>query len=76
MKDREVWSRVFEMTRDDNLAVRRNDLHGIIDGLPAELTDEASAVLEQMRNDPDPKLRRNVRKILARRHRTGRINEG
>jgi hypothetical protein len=75
MKDREVWDRVFEMTRDPNLRVRRNAFHAIIDGLPGALTEQAVKTLEAMREEPEAGLRRNVRKVLARHHRTGRINE-
>ena len=52
-------------------SVRRNAFHGIIDGLPRHLTPRAADVLEAMREDPDPKLRRGVRKVLARYRRTG-----
>lgn len=74
-KDLEAWTRVFELTRDPEIVVRKNAFHGIIDGLPAELTDEAAAVLEAMRDDPEPKLRRQVRNVLSRYRRTGRIGE-
>ncbi len=74
--ERAAWDRVFEMTRDEDPGVRRNALHGIIDGLPHELTGEAVAILEAMRSDAEPRVRRQVRKILARHHRSGRISEG
>ena len=75
MKDADVWDRVFEMTRDPNVRVRRNAFHGILDGLPSELTAKAGVTLEAMRDDPEARLRRQVRKVLARLRRTGRINE-
>ncbi len=73
--DAEVWSRILEMTQDSDVRVRRNAMHGMIDGSPASLADRVVAALEAMRNDPEPRLRRHVRKILARHRRTGRVNE-
>ena len=75
-EDLRAWERVFELTGDPDLGVRRNAFHGIIDGLPRHLTPRAADVLEGMREDTDPRLRRNVRKVLARYRRTGRIDEG
>ena len=41
--DPDVWERVFEMTRDPNVRVRRNALHGMIDGSPAGLAPRVVA---------------------------------
>ncbi len=71
---REAWDRVLELTADSNLAVRRNALHVLVDGSPRERHAEVVEALERMRVDPDPKLRRHVRKILARYRRTGQVN--
>lgn len=70
----DVWKRILELTRDPDLGVRRTALHTLVDGSPRELQSEVAAAFEVMRDDPDPKLRRQVRKRLARYRRTGKIN--
>ncbi len=70
----EAWDRVLELTADAD--VRRNALHVLIDGSPRTRRDEVVQALEAMRDDPQPKVRRHVRKILARYRRTGQVNLG
>jgi HEAT repeat protein len=74
LNDRQAWDRILELTRDGDLGVRRNALHTLIDGSPRDRESEVVGALEGMRDDPDAKLRRQVRKLLARYRRTGRIN--
>lgn len=71
---RAAWDRVLELTADPQLRVRRNALHVLIDGSLRERRGDVIEALERMRVDPDPKLRRRVRKILARYRRTGQVN--
>ena len=70
----EVWDRILELCADPDRGVRSMALHTLIDGSPRERADEIVAAFERMRDDPDPRLRRQVRKLLARQRRTGRIN--
>lgn len=74
VNDRAAWDRILELTRDRDLGVRRNALHTLVDGSPREREPEVVEALEGMRDDPDARLRRQVRKLLARYRRTGRIN--
>lgn len=70
----EVWERIFELTEDDDVGVRRIALHTLIDGSPRDREADVVAALEGMRNDTDLKLRRQVRKLLARYRSSGKIN--
>ena len=69
-----VWERFFEMVTDEDGHVRRTILHTLGDGSPRVLETPVVAALERMQNDPDPKLRRGVRKLLAHHRRTGHVN--
>ncbi len=71
-----AWDRLIEMVEDPDVDVRRNVFHVLIDGSPNDRQNDVVAALERMRNDPYRKLRRLVRKVLARHHREGRINFG
>ena len=70
----EVWERVFELAEDADLGVRKQVLHTLGDGSPRRLEGRVVATLASMRHDPDPRLRRSVRKVLAHHRRTGRLN--
>ncbi len=72
--DEAVWKRLLELTRDTDLGVRRNALHAMIDGSPRSRECDVVAALEGMRDDPERKLRRFVRKLVARYRATGRLN--
>jgi hypothetical protein len=74
VNDARAWDRVLELTRDSNRDVRRIALHTIIDGSPRSRQNEVVRALEAMRDDPDQRLRRQVRKVLARHRATGRVN--
>lgn len=69
-----VWDRLIEMARDGDVQVRKNVFHVLADGSPRHREQQIIGVLEQMRNDPDPKLRRHVRRLLAHYHAGGRLN--
>ncbi len=70
----EAWSRVFELTRDDDAGVRRIAFHTLTDGSPRQREADVLAALKGMYDDPDLRLRRSVRQRLARYRRSGRIN--
>jgi hypothetical protein len=72
--DDRIWERIFAMAEDDDLSVRRTVLHALGDGSPRALEQRVVATLERMSDDPDPRLRRSVRKLLAHYRRTGEIN--
>jgi HEAT repeats len=70
----DIWDRVLEMVTDDDAKVRGHVLHVLGDGSPRDREPEVVQAVESMRNDPDPVLRRRVRKLMAHYRRTGRIN--
>ena len=70
----EVWDRLFEMVEDEDDNVRSLVFHNFTDGVPKERNERAVAVIESMAHDPHAKLRRRVRKTLARYRRTGNLD--
>jgi hypothetical protein len=74
--DERAWDRVLELTRDSSRDVRRIALHTLIDGSPRSRETDVVRALDAMRNDPDARLCRNARKVLARHRATGKINLG
>jgi HEAT repeat protein len=69
-----VWDRLLALVHDPDVRVRSLVLHTLCDGSPREREPEVVAALEAMHNDPDQKLRRRVRQVLAQYRRTGRVN--
>ena len=69
-----VWARVLELVDDPSPHVRRHVLHLLGDGSPREREQEVVTAIERLHNDPDARLRRRVRQLLARYRRGGRIN--
>ena len=69
-----VWDRLIEMARDESVLVRKNVFHVLADGSPRYREQQIVNVIEHMHNDPDPKLRRHVRKLLAHYRAGGRLN--
>ena len=69
-----LWDRLIEMAGDADARVRGHVLHTLADGSPREREIEIVAAIESMRNDPDRRLRRRVRKLLASYRRSGNIN--
>jgi hypothetical protein len=53
--------------------VRGDVLHAITDSTPALRVAAVVQALESRHNDPDKRIRRQVRKILAHYRRTGKI---
>jgi hypothetical protein len=62
------------MTSDPDARVRGAAFHLIGDGSPKELAPRIVEILEAMYHDPDAKLRRRVRRLLAHYRRTGVLN--
>ena len=69
-----VWRRIMDLAADPDRSVRSAAIHALGDGSPQEIRDQVIATLERRFHDPDRKLRRVVRKLLAFHRRTGRIN--
>lgn len=74
VNDARVWDRALGMVDDPDRTVRSIVLHMLADGSPAEREAEVVAAVERLRNDPDLKLRRQARRLLARYRAGGRIN--
>ncbi|HEV8637300.1 MAG TPA: HEAT repeat domain-containing protein [Chloroflexota bacterium] len=70
----QVWNRAVAMATDADPKVRDRVLHVLTDGSPRSREPEVVGVLERMHHDPDPKLRRKARRILAHYRRTGDWN--
>jgi hypothetical protein len=69
-----VWDRMVAMATDADPAVRNGVLHVLTDGSPCSRQAEVVEVLQALHEDPDLKLRRKARKILAQYRRTGNLN--
>ena len=69
-----VWDRLIEMAQDESVTVRKNVFHVLADGSPRHREQQIVSVMERMHNDPDAKLRRHVRRLLAHYHHGGRLN--
>jgi hypothetical protein len=72
--DTRIWDRAVALAGDPDKRVRATVLHVLCDGSPRERHDQVVAVVERMQHDPDEKLRRRARKIMAQYRRTGNIN--
>jgi hypothetical protein len=62
------------MVADPDTSVRSHVLHVLCDGSPRHRVDDVVCGLEALARDPDVKLRRRARKVLAHYRRTGRVN--
>jgi hypothetical protein len=69
-----VWDRVLSLANDPSPKVRSHVFHLLGDGSPREREPDVVAAIERMQQDPDEKLRRRARKLLAHYRRHGRIN--
>jgi|SRR3954453_8127950 hypothetical protein len=69
-----VWDRILFLVDDPSAKVRGHVLHLLADGSPRERESDAVAAIERLQQDPDEKLRRRARKLLAQYRRGGRIN--
>jgi hypothetical protein len=65
---------VIELARDPDATVRRHVFHLLGDGSPREREAEVVAVIESMMDDPNLKLRRRARKLMASYRRGSTIN--
>jgi hypothetical protein len=70
-----VWDRLLEMHTDADASVRSLVLHSLCDGSPASREGDVVAAVEAMQQDPDVRLRRRARGIIAAYRRTGKINQ-
>ena len=70
----EVWERILQMGEDPDAHVRRWVVHTLCDGSPARYREEIVALLESRYQDPDGKVRKSVRKVLASYRNTGNVN--
>jgi hypothetical protein len=71
---RQALAELLDASRSADPEVRRTAVRELC---PCEVKTNDPDVWDrilEMRNDPDPKLRRNVRKTLARHRRTGKVN--
>ena len=72
--DPRVWDRVLHLVEDPALEVRRWVFHVLGDGSPRERQEQMVAAFEQFTRDPDRKLQRRARQVLAQYRRRGTIN--
>jgi HEAT repeat protein len=72
--DTRVWDRVLELVEDPALDVRRWVFHLLGDGSPRDRESQMVAAMEQFTRDPDRKLRRRARQVLAKYRSGGTIN--
>jgi hypothetical protein len=69
-----VWDRVLQLVDDPALDVRRWVFHLLGDGSPREREVDIVAAMERFTRDPDRKLQRRARQVLAEYRRGGTIN--
>ncbi len=72
--EQRVWDRVLEMVADPSAKVRSHVFHLLGDGSPREREAQVAAAMETLQFDPDDRLRRRARKLLAHYRRTGALN--
>jgi hypothetical protein len=65
---------MLAMAADPDVKVRRWVLHVLTDGSPRSREVDVIQILGKMREDPDLKVRRRARQILAHYRRTGALN--
>jgi hypothetical protein len=70
-----VWARLLELIGDPDPGVRGDVIHAITDSTPAPRVPVVIQALESRRNDPEPGIRRQVRKTLAHYRRTGKVTD-
>jgi hypothetical protein len=72
--DSRVWDRVLALVEDPALEVRRWVFHVLGDGSPREREEQVVAAMERFTRDPDRKLQRRARQVLAKYRQGGTIN--
>ena len=68
----ELWERIFECLRDEDPLVRDQALHNLGDGSPAHLEERIVEAVEELYNDPHPKVKKKARRMLNAYRRTGK----
>ena len=69
-----VWDRIVALVDDPSAKVRTHVMHLLADGSPRGREPQVIAAIERFQSDPDPRLRRRARKLMAHYRRGGRIN--
>ena len=72
--DARIWDRTLVMAADAAMKVRATVLHVLCDGSPRERKADVVAAVERLQHDPDDKLRRQARQVMAKFRKTGQIN--
>jgi hypothetical protein len=62
------------LANDASPKVRSHAFHLLADGSPREREGDVVKAIERLQQDPDEKLRRQARKLMAQYRRGGRIN--
>jgi HEAT repeat protein len=70
----EVWERMIALAEDPDRKVRSQVFHVLGDGSPREYHARIVAAYEKMQRDPDERLRRAARKLMAQYRNSGKIN--
>ena len=70
----EVWQRVLELIDDPDPGVRRWVVHVVCDGSPAAYRGQILSALEPRYHDPDDRVRKSVRRVLASYRHSGTVN--
>ena len=70
-----VWTRLLELLEDPDRQVRADAIHAVTDSTPAPRVPAVIQALESRHNDPDPGIRRRVRKTLTHYRRTGKVTD-
>ena len=70
----QVWERVLEMTDDPHAKVRGWVIHVLCDGSPVRYQPEILRALESRYHDPDDRVRKSARKVLATYRRLASVN--
>ncbi|MDQ6614798.1 MAG: HEAT repeat domain-containing protein [Actinomycetota bacterium] len=73
--DDAVWSQLFRLMSDPDDHVRSDALHALTDSTPTVRVSAVVDALNARYDDPDPRLRRQIRKILALYRRTGKLSD-
>jgi HEAT repeats len=73
--DDAIWSELFRLINDPDDRVRSDALHALTDSTPTARVAAVVDVLIARYGDPDPHLRRRIRKTLARYRRTGMLTD-